>query len=113
MGIMSTGTKALFAPRRMIEPLPKSFSICNRARSMALFFSVRSSGMLLFLVFQRSILFGCRIIIGSLEATDEGFLIPARRTALIMRENCILTCRAQRAVPPAKSGARKFDLAAR
>ena len=33
------------APRRMMEPLPNCFSICERARSMARDFSVLSSGI--------------------------------------------------------------------
>ena len=33
------------APRRMMDPLPNCFSICERARSMARDFSVLSSGI--------------------------------------------------------------------
>src|SRR6185295_8847422 len=39
-------------PRRMIEPLPNCFSICENARSIALFFSILSSVIFFFLFSQ-------------------------------------------------------------
>src|SRR5580704_14366173 len=42
VGITAMGTIASFEPKRMIEPLPNCFSICAKARSIAL---VRSSAI--------------------------------------------------------------------
>src|SRR5690348_4095762 len=47
--ITEMGTTASLLPRRMIEPLPNCFSICETARSIARTFSVRSSAISLLL----------------------------------------------------------------
>jgi hypothetical protein len=51
--IASSARLGSMLPRRMIEPLPNCFSICENARSIALFFSVLSSAITFFLYFVR------------------------------------------------------------